>query len=97
MGKTSEKDRWLWVLVQNPGGDEEIVGQHEDESDVSFIPAFNEKEDGQKCYHFLARDAGKKDEFQAIIFEDLEQHAEDNGFEIFVLNDAGEVLEKIKP
>jgi len=97
MGNKQEKDRWVWVLVQNPGGDEVIVGQHDDGADVSFIPAFNEKEDGQKSYHFLVRDKGKKDEFQAIILEDLKHHAADNGFEIFVLNDAGEVLEKIKP
>lgn len=97
MSHRPKNDQWVWVLIQNPGANEQILGQHDADSDISFIPAFLEKESAQKCYHFLARETGKKDEFQAIIYEDLARHAAENGFMIFILNESGEILEKIAP
>ena len=40
---------------------------------------------------------GTNNEFQAIIFEDLERYAAANGFQIFILNESGEIQEKILP
>jgi hypothetical protein len=97
MGHTPKSNQWVWVLVQNPGEQEQILGQHDEESNISFIPTFLAKEHGQKCYHFMVREKGKKDEFQAIIYEDLTRHAVENGFMIFLFNDSGEILEKIAP
>jgi hypothetical protein len=97
MGQRPTPDQWVWVLIQDPGGEEQIVGQHDDTSGVSFLPVFLEKEDGLKCYGLLARDTGKKDEFQAILFEELARHAARNGFKIFILSGSGDVLERIAP
>jgi len=35
-----EKDTWLWVVVQDPGGNEMFLGQYDKKNDISFIPAF---------------------------------------------------------
>ena len=94
---TIEATTWLYVTIVKTGPSEEIVGQTDTENDISFIPAFLDKEEAQRSYHFLVRDEKKKDEFQAIIYEDLAQHARDNGFLIFILNASGKILEKIEP
>ena len=60
MGKRPKTDQWVWVLVQNPGGNEQIVGQKDEQSGISFIPTFLEKEDAQRCYHFLSRERGSR-------------------------------------
>jgi hypothetical protein len=95
MNATVADGQWVWVLVQNPEKEENIVGQHQEDEDISFIPAFLEKEEALKCYHRIARDKGAKDEFQAILFEELVAHAEKNGFQIFVLDGEGKLLERV--
>jgi hypothetical protein len=45
----------------------------------------------------LSRQKGRKYEVQAILFEELSKDASAGGFMIFLLNENGEVLEKIKP
>jgi hypothetical protein len=97
MGNVPKNDQWVWVLVQNPGGNEQILGQHDEDNDVSFIPVFLEKESAQRCYHLLVREKGVKDEYQAIIYEDLAKYAADNGFMVFILGESGEVLDKVSP
>ena len=42
-----EKDTWLWIIIQDPGGNEMFLGQHDEKKDISFIPAFYEKDDAQ--------------------------------------------------
>jgi len=79
MSKLIEKDQWVWVVIQDPGGVEQFLGQQDAKNDETFIPVFLEKE-----------------EAQAIIYEDLSQRAGEYGFMLFLLNGAGEVLEKIK-
>ena len=41
-------DDWVWVVVQDPGGNEQYLGQQEKESNVAFIPMFKEKEMAKK-------------------------------------------------
>jgi hypothetical protein len=95
MKPTVADGQWVWVLVQNPDRDEIIVGQHHEEENISFIPTFLEKEEALKCYHRIVREKGTKDEFQAILFEELVEHAADHGFHIFVLNGEGKLLERV--
>lgn len=87
---------WVWVVVQDPGGDEQFLGQHDEEKDVSYIPTFLEKEDASQCLNLLTRDENRKYEVQAIQYEQLARDAAEHGFMLFVLNSAGEILEKIK-
>ena len=52
-------DTWIWVIVQDPSGNEQFLGQHDDEKDVSFIPAFYEKDDARQCLIQLITEKGK--------------------------------------
>ena len=97
MTTSIKDDTWIWVVVQNPGGDEQFLGQLDGESNISFIPAFFQKEDAEQCFLQLQRQKGLKYEIQAIFFDELSKDASKNGFLIFMLNAEGEILEKIKP
>ncbi|MFC1533148.1 hypothetical protein ACFL7M_07280 [Thermodesulfobacteriota bacterium] len=90
-----KQDTWVWVVVQDPDGEEKILGQHDDEKDISFIPAFLDKEEAQKCLGHLAKENGKKHEVQTIQYGFLVRHSTENGFIIFILNGEGDVLEKV--
>ena len=92
-----KEDQWVWVVVQNPGDQEQFLGQHDKQEDISFIPTFNSKEDAQQCFMNMARQKGCKYEVQAILYEELVKEAAAGSFMIFLLNENGEVLEKIRP
>jgi hypothetical protein len=97
MQNKNDKDQWVWVVVQDPGGNEQFVGQHDEQEDISFIPVFADKEAGQQGLLGLTRQPGHKYEVQAILREELIKDAAAGGFMIFLLNESGDVLEKIKP
>jgi len=91
------EDQWVWVVVQDPGENEQFLGQHDPRENISFIPAFYSKEAAQQCFMNMARQKGPKYEAQAILYEALLKDAATGGFMVFLLNENGEVLEKIKP
>ena len=97
MKDTKNEDQWVWVVVQDPGGNEQFVGQHNPEENISFIPAFSDKESAQQGFLNLTRQPGHKYEVQAILREELLKDASAGGFMVFLLNENGEVVEKIKP
>lgn len=88
---------WLWVLIQNPGKKEQIVGQYSQKDDVSFIPAFGEKEEARICQGKMALDEKTEYEIQAMHINDLKMQTAPNGFQICILNGAGEILRRIVP
>ena len=89
-----EKDTWLWVIVQDPGGNEMFLGQYEREKDISFIPAFYEKEDAKRSLDLIHKDETLKYELQAIKYGLLDQYCRENNFAVFICNAAGEILSK---
>ena len=97
MEKMIEGNQWVWVVVQDPDGHEQFLGQHDEEKGESFIPAFLDKDEAQSGLHLLTLSREHKYELQAIMFEDLAHHAAENGFMLFVLNGTGDILEKINP
>jgi hypothetical protein len=97
MKNAKETDQWVWVVVQDPGGREQFLGQHDKLENVSYIPVFRSKEEAQQCFLNMVRRKNCKYEVQAIVFEDLAKDAAANGFMIFLLQENGEVLEKIHP
>jgi len=97
MGKSIEKDQWVWVIVQDPGGDEHFLGQVDKQEDVSFILTFLKKDDAIDCLTVLTLEKGKKYEVQGIIFEDLANEAVSNDFKVYILNASGKILERINP
>jgi hypothetical protein len=88
-------DTWVWVVVQDPGGDEQFLGQLDEEKNISFIPAFYQKEDAQQCFVQMHREKGRKYEIQAIFFDELTKDAAKQGFMIFMLDEDGKVSEEI--
>ena len=97
MSRKIKDDQWVWVVVQDPEGNEQFLGQRDEAKDISFIPTFFEKEAALQCMNHLALERGHKYEVQAILYEDLLPKAVEAGFRLFVLNESGEVLEKIDP
>ncbi len=92
---TVEATTWLYVAILKAGPSEQIVGQTDTEQDISFIPAFLDKESAQQAMFHLHLEKKKKYEVQAMIFEDLARHASENGFLVFVLDEEGKVLERL--
>jgi hypothetical protein len=92
---TIQATTWLYVAIQTSGSDEQIVGQTDAQHDISYIPAFLDKETAQQALFQLQLEKKKKIEVQAIIYEDLARHAADNGFLVFVLDEDGKVLERL--
>ena len=88
---------WVYVLVQNPGTDDHIVGQIDEAHDISFIPMFLDKEAANQGVLHMAKDKGKKYEVQAIIFEDLEKYALEGESILFVIDGDGIVIDKRAP
>ena len=97
MSKLIKHAQWIWVVIQGPEGNEQLLGQQDEEKKVSFIPVFLEKEAALMNMNLLAREKENKYEVQAILYEDLVERIAEKGFMIFILNGSGEVLEKIGP
>ena len=97
MQQMKDEDQWVWVVIQDPGANERFLGQHDQQEDISFIPVFADKEAAQQGLLNLTRQPGSKYEVQAILREELLKDAAAGGFVIFLLNENGEVFEKIKP
>jgi hypothetical protein len=97
MGIEMTATRWVYVMVQDPGKNERIVGRHDPERNIAFVPTFLTKEAAQQAALFLARERLEKYEIQAIIYEDLARYALGGGFLIFVLDGSGKILDQIAP
>lgn len=85
----NKSNQWVWVIIQNPGGNEQILGQFEPDKAIAFVPAFKTKEDAQNGFLQIPRETGSAYEIQAIIVEDLFSYARDNRFLVFILDAAG--------
>ena len=93
MGKNISIASWVWVIISDPGKNEEIVGQHDQNKGIDFIPTFMTKDEAMQGFMNLPREKGHKYEVQAIIFEDLAEYAKHNGFKILFLDEDGKVLD----
>ncbi len=91
------KNTWYYIIVQNPGiSNEQFMGYTDKETNATFIPAFKTKEIAQQCFLILPKDImNNKYEIQAIIKEDLMDHARKNDYKVFLLDDKGSILEKL--
>ncbi|HSO21240.1 MAG TPA: hypothetical protein VLT88_17360 [Desulfosarcina sp.] len=92
---TIEATTWLFVAIQKEGAVDRIVGQTDEDLDLSYIPAFLTREAAQQAMLHLPLERKRKYEVQAVIYEDLARHAADNGFLILVLDEDGKVLERL--
>lgn len=91
------KDAWFYIVVQNPGlSAEQFVGYTDTETGDNFIPAFKTKEIAQQCFLVMPKDIMNNTyEAQAIIKEDLMEHARSNGYKVFLFDDKGIISERL--
>ena len=94
MTNTINDNDWVYVVVQDPGGNEHYLGQQESDTGVAFIPMFKAKEDALMCIPLMARNKKVKYEAQAVIFSDLKQQAVDSDFKLYLLDSEGRELDK---
>lgn len=97
MSHWTDDNPWIWVLVQDPEGNEQFLGQQDEEKNVSFIPLFQDKEVAREALFGLARDKNLHYQPQAIRYRLLASHAAEHGFQLFLLDRNGRVLETITP
>ncbi len=97
MATRIDGNTWVYVLVQNPGADEKIIGQNDPDHGISFIPAFTDKDSAQQGFLQFPKARGHKYEIQAIIYEDLERYAADAQSLIFFLDAEGKIIDKKAP
>jgi hypothetical protein len=97
MSDMIQNDQWVWVVVQDPGGNEQFLGQRDETKGISFIPVWLEKDAALDGLKLLARDQGVKCEVQAIQYEHLAPKAAEAGFRLFILDASGKVLEQVVP
>lgn len=97
MSKLLTDESWVWVVIQNPEGEARLVGQHDKENNITFVPTFLEKEEALKCYNLLSLDKGLKYQVEAMVYEELVRDAFQNRLMIFILNGSGEILDRVYP
>lgn len=93
--KLVKPETWVYVIVENPGGVESFLGQVDAETGIQFIPTFLEKDAATMSLGQFKRRKGTKYEVQAVLFEELAKDAAANSFNIFILNEEGEIQEQI--
>jgi hypothetical protein len=92
-----KEDQWVWIIVYGQDGNEQMLGQHDGETDVSFIPCFLTKEEAINGLGLLSKNTNTAYSMQAILYEDLKRYSKDNGFWVFVLKASGEIIERLSP
>ena len=97
MPRSIPENGWMWIIIQNPGKNEQIVGQEYETEKIAFIPAFLDKEQALMGLRRMTVDPKTPCESQAIHIDDLKREAFGNGFAIMVMKGTGEVIERILP
>jgi len=92
-----DADTWVYIIITNPGSSEQVLGQHDAEADISYIPIFKEKDDATQGMIQLEVEKGTRCEVQAILYSDIEQAASENSFLIYLLDASGNVLDTFAP
>ena len=101
--ETSSEELMGFTLPSNPddvknNSDAVLKNTHDVNSDINkpFIPAFETKEEAQQCFLAMPKDLMKrKYEIQAIIKEDLINHAKENGYKIFLMDQKSNIKEEL--
>ncbi len=85
---------WVYIVVCDPGKNEQFFGLYNKEQGIDFIPAFQNKEAANDCFLTLPKEKGRKYEIQAIHIEELNQEAEKNGFIVAFVDNDGNIIKE---
>ena len=97
MPERIKDDAWIYTVIKDPGSGEQFLGQQEPEANISFLPIFLEKEHAVQSLFQFKVDKRTRCEVQAVIYSDIVQAAGENGFLLYLLDESGNVLDKIAP
>jgi hypothetical protein len=98
MSESRRAGDWVWVLVEEgQTGQANLLGQYDGKRGVHFIPFFSSKEAATQCLPLLHRAPEARYEAQAIQFEEVSRNAAEQGFELFLIDGRGSILEEIQP
>ncbi len=89
MAQSNTEPGWVYVIIQQPGSNEALLGQYDEEKEISFIPAFETKEAAESCLPMIQRDPKLTYEVQAIQYGDVVDQAKKNGFTVYLLDQNG--------
>lgn len=89
-------ETWFYVIIKNPGNEEEFLGFTDERTSEKFLPAFKTKEEAQKCFALMPRDIfNEKYEAQAVIGEDILMTAQEQGHKVYLLDEKGHILQHL--
>ena len=94
MTTTISPTTWVFAIIRNSGGNEQLVG-FKDESGLKYIPILKDKDSAEIFMTYMQREPGTKYEVQAIIYEDVANYSSANHFSIYVVDKNGAIIEKI--
>jgi len=97
MPEKIDADTWIYTVITNPGSNEQVLGQHDAEANISYIPIFKEKEHATQGLLNLEVDRGTRCEVQAVLYGDIAEAADKNNFLVYLLDASGNVLNKMAP
>ena len=96
MSQIISKNTWVYAIIQNPGGSEQLVG-FMDNNNVKYLPVIKAKEDAEYFLSYMTREPGMRYEVQAIIYEDVLTYAKENCFQLYIIDKEGNITHKIDP
>jgi len=85
---------WVYVVVCDPGKNEQFLGLYNKEKNIDFIPAFENKEAANDCFLTLPKEKGRKYEIQAVHIDDLNREADKNGFVVALVDNDGNIIKE---
>ncbi len=97
MDDISISDNWYYVIVQNPEtASEKILGFSDEKTKEKFLPVFKTKQDAKSCFQLLPKDLfTEKYDIHAVIEEDIIDTARKAGHQVFIMDEAGQILKPL--
>jgi hypothetical protein len=92
MEEKEKIEGWVYVIVCNPGKNEQFLGLYNKENKIDFIPAFPSKDAANDCFLTMPKEKGKKYEVQAIHIDELTEDATKNGFIVAMVDHDGHIV-----
>ena len=92
MAEKEKIEGWVYVVVCDPGKNEQFLGLFDKDKNIDFIPAFQSKEAANDCFLSLPREKGRKYEIQAVHIDSLYLDAEKNGFIVAIVDNSGKII-----
>ena len=91
--KVDEKD-YAWVVTEDRQGEEIFLGLVNDKGE-QFIPVTQSKEEALALLQKLPAGQGGKRQVEAVHKKQIMQHADKEGFVVYLVDNEGKILEQL--